>query len=82
VQIVLYSVLGAVIYLLAFAVPGHFIAKMVPRLLSQFFAVIVAAFFMPSPSDSGDAYQSGQYAFCGGMLLIGLWHMIQKLRGR
>jgi hypothetical protein len=55
---------------------------MVPRLLCQFFAVLIAAFFIPSPNDSGLAYLSGQYAFCGGVLLIGVWHMIQKLRGR
>jgi len=81
-QIFLYSALGAVIYLIAWAVPGHLITKMVPRVLCQVFAVIIVAFFIPSPDDSGLAYLSGQYAFCGGALLIGIWHMIQKLRGR
>lgn len=81
-QILLYSVLGAFIYLLCWAVPAHFIAKPVPRVLCQLFVAITAAFLLPAPNDPKVAFMSGQYAFGGGVILIGLWALIQKARGR
>lgn len=82
-QILLYSALGAVIYLIAWVVPGLLIKPAIPRVVGQLFAVIIAAFFLPSPpGDTKVAYFAGQYAFVGGVVLVGAWSTIQKLRSR
>jgi hypothetical protein len=80
VDIVLYSVLGATVYLIAWIVPGLFIKSPLVRVPAQVVTVVIAAFFLPMPKDTKVAYLAGQYAFVGGVVLVGLWSMIQKLR--
>jgi len=82
VDVLLYSVVGAFIYLIAWTVPGHLIAKPIPRVVCQLFTVIVVAFFLPAPDDPKVAFLAGQYAFGGGVILVGLWSVIQKIRSR
>jgi uncharacterized membrane protein len=81
-DIVTYSIVGAVSYLIAWVVPGLFIKNPLVRVPCQVIAVVAAAFFLPMPKDSKTAYFAGQYAFVGGVVLVGLWSVIQKLRKR
>ena len=80
-QIFQYSVLGAVLYLLAWVVPALTIKKIIPRIVTQVLVLILVAYFTPSPNDPEVAFFSGQYAFVGGVLLVGGFSLIQKLRG-
>jgi membrane associated rhomboid family serine protease len=82
VQIALYSLLGSVCFLMAWAIPGLLIKPVPPRLLCQILAVITTAFFLPAPADEQAAFFAGQYAFAGGVVLIGAWELIRKARSK
>ena len=79
-DVFLYSVLGTVILLVAWVLPGRFIKPLPPRLLCQFLAVVVAAFFLPAPSDPGAAFLAGQYAFAGALLIAIIGYAIANAR--
>ena len=81
-DIVLYSLIGATVYLVAWIVPGLFIKNPLVRVPAQVVTVVTAGFFLPMPKDTKVAYLAGQYAFVGGVVMVGLWSMIQKLRKR
>jgi uncharacterized membrane protein YeaQ/YmgE (transglycosylase-associated protein family) len=81
-QTLIYSVIGSVLFLVAWAVPSLLIKSAPPRWLAQFFALLLAAYFLPSPSEPEAAFVSGQYAFVGGVVLIGVWQAIRKARAK
>jgi uncharacterized membrane protein YeaQ/YmgE (transglycosylase-associated protein family) len=78
-QTLIYSVIGSVLFLVAWAVPSVLIKPAVPRWMVQFFALLLTAYLLPSPSEQEAAFVSGQYAFVGGVVLIGAWQLIRKV---